>query len=194
MPDPVADSLAEEGTRVYRIDSRTPSATHTQRVRPTMVETLELGRDAMDRHAWAEAMDVFVAADSDGGLAPDDLERLGTAAWWAGQPDEATEALERAFAGYADAGRVERRRPRRHGPRVPGVSPPGRLDRRRAGSPGPSVCSNRSPSPPSHARLAVFHVARGADGEPASPRASSSPIGRWSWPASTTTRAPTSWR
>ena len=37
-------------------------------------------------------------------LRPDDLERLGTAAWWAGQPDDATEALERAFAGYADAG------------------------------------------------------------------------------------------
>ena len=28
-----------------------------------MVETLERGRDAMDRHAWTEAMDVFVAAD-----------------------------------------------------------------------------------------------------------------------------------
>ena len=69
-----------------------------------MVETVELGRDAMDRHAWAEAMDVFVAADKDGGLAPGDLELLGTAAWWAGQPDEATEALERAFAGYTDAG------------------------------------------------------------------------------------------
>ncbi len=69
-----------------------------------MVETVERGRNAMDRHAWAEAMDVFVAADKDEGLAPGDLERLGTAAWWAGQPDDATEALERAFAGYTDAG------------------------------------------------------------------------------------------
>ena len=69
-----------------------------------MVETLELGRDAMNRHAWAEAMDVFVAADSDGGLAAGDLEQLGTAAWWSGQPDQATEALERAFTAYADAG------------------------------------------------------------------------------------------
>ena len=29
---------------------------------------------------------------------------MGTAAWWAGKPDDATEALERAFAGYAEAG------------------------------------------------------------------------------------------
>ena len=71
---------------------------------PHMVETVQLGRDAMDRHAWAEARDGFLAADRDGTLAPADLERLGTAAWWAGQPDEATEALERAFAGYEDAG------------------------------------------------------------------------------------------
>lgn len=69
-----------------------------------MVETLQLGRDAMDRHAWAEAVDVFVAADHEGGLEPADLERLGTAAWWAGQPDQATEALERAFTGHAEAG------------------------------------------------------------------------------------------
>jgi len=69
-----------------------------------MVDSVQLGRSAMDRHAWAEAMDSFVAADHDGGLAATDLEQLGTAAWWAGQPDEATEALERAFAGYVDAG------------------------------------------------------------------------------------------
>ena len=52
-------------------------------------------------------MDSLAAADSDGRLAPDDLELLGTAAWWAGHPDEATEALERAFAGHEDAGRAE---------------------------------------------------------------------------------------
>jgi class 3 adenylate cyclase len=69
-----------------------------------MVEHAELGRDAMDRHAWSEAVDVFAAADVGGGLPADDLERLGTAAWWAGRPDESTEALERAFAGYTDAG------------------------------------------------------------------------------------------
>jgi class 3 adenylate cyclase len=71
-----------------------------------MVETLELGRSAMDRHAWAEAIDAFKAADHDGGLEPGDLEHLGTAAWWAGRPDEATEALDRAFNGYTEAGQA----------------------------------------------------------------------------------------
>jgi hypothetical protein len=41
-----------------------------------MVEHAELGRDAMDRHAWAEAVEVFAAADAGDGLAADDLERL----------------------------------------------------------------------------------------------------------------------
>jgi class 3 adenylate cyclase len=71
-----------------------------------MVESVQLGRNAMDRHAWAEAVDVFVTADRDGGLTPGDLEQLGAAAWWAGQPDQATEALERAFAGFSDAGQL----------------------------------------------------------------------------------------
>jgi class 3 adenylate cyclase len=70
-----------------------------------MVGTVELGRNAMDRHAWAEAIEAFTQADREGGLEASDLEALGTAAWWAGQPDESTEALERAFAAYADAGR-----------------------------------------------------------------------------------------
>ena len=69
-----------------------------------MVETVQLGRDALGRHAWAEATEALSAADRDGALGPADLERLGTAAWWAGKPDEATEALERAFDGYAEAG------------------------------------------------------------------------------------------
>jgi class 3 adenylate cyclase len=69
-----------------------------------MVETVELGRDAMDRHAWAEAMEAFLAADRDVGLEAADLELLGAAAWWAGRPDEANDALERAFAGHFEAG------------------------------------------------------------------------------------------
>jgi class 3 adenylate cyclase len=70
------------------------------------IESLELGRDALDRHAWAEAVEAFQAADRDGvGLAAEDLERLAAAAWWSGHPDEATEALERAFAGHSESGR-----------------------------------------------------------------------------------------
>jgi class 3 adenylate cyclase len=69
--------------------------------------TLDLGRDAVRRHAWAEAVEALSAADGETPLSPDDLELLGTAAWWAARPDEATEALEGAFAGYDAAGRKE---------------------------------------------------------------------------------------
>ena len=70
----------------------------------SMVDTVDAGHEAMERHAWSDAVEAFIAADRDGGLSPEDLERLGTSAWWAGRPDDATEALERAFAGYTDAG------------------------------------------------------------------------------------------
>lgn len=69
-----------------------------------MVQSLESGREAMDRHAWATAVERFAAADLEQPLAPADLEQLGAAAWWAGQPDRSTEALERAFAGHVEAG------------------------------------------------------------------------------------------
>ena len=67
--------------------------------------SLELGRDAVKRHAWTEALEAFAAADREGGLSPDDLERMGEAAWWAGKPDEASDTLERAFTAYVEAGR-----------------------------------------------------------------------------------------
>lgn len=70
-----------------------------------MVHIVESGHDAISRHAWAEAVEAFSAADREGALSPDDLEQLGSAAWWAGRPDDAVEALERAFAGFTDAGR-----------------------------------------------------------------------------------------
>ena len=70
-----------------------------------MSETLERGRAAAGRHAWAEAIEAFIAGDREGGLSPDDLLALGHAQWWSGHPDEATEAFERAFAGYIEAGR-----------------------------------------------------------------------------------------
>jgi class 3 adenylate cyclase len=70
-----------------------------------VIDTVELGRDATKRHAWTEAMEAFAAADHETPLAPEDLEQLGDAAWWAGHPDEATDALERAFAAYEQTGR-----------------------------------------------------------------------------------------
>src|SRR5580765_1474839 len=70
-----------------------------------MIETLETGRDAFVRHAWSEAIEAFTAADQDGGLSPEDLESLGIASWWAARPDDATQALERSFAAFGEAGR-----------------------------------------------------------------------------------------
>jgi len=72
-----------------------------------MIPSVELGRDAVKRHAWDEGVDALTAADRENALSADDLELLGVAAWWAGKPDEATDALERAFAGYEEAGRAE---------------------------------------------------------------------------------------
>ena len=72
-----------------------------------MIASLENGRDAARRREWPEAFEALTAADRDEDLSPDDLELLGNAAWWAGRPDEANEAFERAFAGYESAGRPE---------------------------------------------------------------------------------------
>ena len=69
-----------------------------------MVDTIERAREAMARHNWVEAEEAFAAADRDGGLEAADLELFGTAAWWAGNPDTATEVLERTVGAYADAG------------------------------------------------------------------------------------------
>ena len=67
------------------------------------VDSLELGRDAIRRHAWTEAAEAFSAADRADGLGAGDLELQGEAAWWSGHPDLATEALERAFASHLEA-------------------------------------------------------------------------------------------
>ena len=70
-----------------------------------VVDSAVLGRDAVKRHAWTEAVEAFAAADRQGGLSPDDLELMGQAAWWTGRPDEATDPFDRAFAAYLEAGR-----------------------------------------------------------------------------------------
>src|SRR3990172_5054456 len=72
-----------------------------------MIDTLELGRDAIRRHAWQEAREAFSTADGANGLAAEDLELLAEAAWWSGHPDVASEALERAFAAHQEAERPE---------------------------------------------------------------------------------------
>jgi class 3 adenylate cyclase len=69
-----------------------------------MVSTLVAGREALERRAWAEAREALQAADGDAPLSPDDLQLYSEAAWWSGYPDEAVDALERAYSGYVAAG------------------------------------------------------------------------------------------
>jgi class 3 adenylate cyclase len=122
-----------------------------------MVDTVQPGRDAIERHAWAEAVDAFVAADREGRLSPADLEMLGAAAWWSGQPDEATEALERAFAGFVDAGQSEA------AVRV-ALSLAYQAFRRQAPSIGGGWLARAEhlvegePDSPAHARILIFHA------------------------------------
>jgi class 3 adenylate cyclase len=64
----------------------------------------EAGRDAFRRRAWSEAFELFTAADTDGGLAPEDLELLAESAMLSGRADRHTSLLERAYAAHQRAG------------------------------------------------------------------------------------------
>jgi class 3 adenylate cyclase len=71
-------------------------------------DTLQQARDAIARHAWQEAYDLFATADVAGPLSAEDLERLGESTWWTGRMDECIQARERAYAGYVEGGNVRR--------------------------------------------------------------------------------------
>jgi class 3 adenylate cyclase len=65
---------------------------------------VEVGREALERHAWQEAYDALSEADRQGSLGGEGLHLLGQAAYWTAHGDETVEALERAFAAYMDEG------------------------------------------------------------------------------------------
>jgi class 3 adenylate cyclase len=67
-------------------------------------DCLQQGRDAYHRHAWHEAFDLLRKADSETPISPEDLALLAESAWFAGDPDAAIEARERAHAGYLAQG------------------------------------------------------------------------------------------
>ncbi|HEX6311734.1 MAG TPA: response regulator transcription factor [Acidimicrobiia bacterium] len=73
-----------------------------------MSEALDRGRRAFDRHAWSEAYAQLVAADADGRLEPEDLERLATAAYLVGRDTESTDLWARAHHAYLGRGETER--------------------------------------------------------------------------------------
>jgi DNA-binding CsgD family transcriptional regulator len=62
----------------------------------TMTDTLDLGRAAVDRQAWADAYSHLTAADAVHALDIDDAERLALAAHMSGHVAEASRTWERA--------------------------------------------------------------------------------------------------
>jgi class 3 adenylate cyclase len=71
-------------------------------------DPVRAGLEAMERHAWREALELLSEADEAGDLAPQELESLAWAAWWSGRIDECIAARERAYAGYLALGNRRR--------------------------------------------------------------------------------------
>jgi DNA-binding CsgD family transcriptional regulator/tetratricopeptide (TPR) repeat protein len=70
---------------------------------------LQHGRDAFDRHNWADAYNALAAADQEQPLDPQDLERLSIAAYLTGQRAERTHALlARTHHAYLERGDTAR--------------------------------------------------------------------------------------
>lgn len=66
-----------------------------------MADALALGRRAFADWRWRVAFDRLSAADRDAGLEPEDLERLGDAAYLVGDEDSAVAAWTRAHKAFA---------------------------------------------------------------------------------------------
>ncbi|MGH3366714.1 MAG: LuxR C-terminal-related transcriptional regulator [Nocardioidaceae bacterium] len=65
---------------------------------------LERGRESYRSHAWSDAHGYLAEADGDAPLEPDDLERLGIAAYLLGKEDESVDVLERGYRLLLDRG------------------------------------------------------------------------------------------
>jgi class 3 adenylate cyclase len=74
---------------------------------PTTSDLPHSAREALERHAWDEAYELFTRADRDGDLSGPDLEALAEAAWFTGHSDLAADVKERAFKAHlADGDRI----------------------------------------------------------------------------------------
>ena len=67
---------------------------------------LDAARDALGRHSWSEAFDLFMQAEED--LSAEDLEGLAECAWWTARLDDCIEARERAFELHSAQGNDKR--------------------------------------------------------------------------------------
>ena len=74
----------------------------------TDTATLDTARKALEDHAWQEAFEGLSSLADGEGLAGEDLQRLGEAAWWSAHPVESIEAFERAYAAYQAEGNPRR--------------------------------------------------------------------------------------
>ena len=68
--------------------------------------TLQAARDALGRHSWGDAFELFSEATSE--LTAADLEGLAEAAWWTARLDDCIAARERAYELYVSGGEPRR--------------------------------------------------------------------------------------
>lgn len=71
-----------------------------------MLEGIDAARRSFRQHQWEEAVAAFGEQDRTHSLEPDDLVQYAAAAWWSGDVDTATDALERAYGGFELAGQA----------------------------------------------------------------------------------------
>lgn len=71
-------------------------------------DPLVAARSAFERYDWPVAFEGFSDAKAAGPLDPEDLERMGSAAWWTGHHDECIDSRHAAYAAWLERGEPER--------------------------------------------------------------------------------------
>lgn len=75
---------------------------------PSVQDKVDLGREAIKRHAWEDARRLLEEADRDGVLDAEGMRQLGKAREWCGDATGTLDAFERSYAAFVAAG--ERRK------------------------------------------------------------------------------------
>ncbi len=70
----------------------------------TDLATLRRGRKSFEQRAWSDSHRLLTAADRDGALEPEDLERVATAAYLLGRDDESEAFRARAHQAFVNRG------------------------------------------------------------------------------------------
>jgi DNA-binding CsgD family transcriptional regulator len=72
-----------------------------------VTDALRQGREAFRRRAWEDAYAQLSAVDADGGVPPEDLDRLARAAYLTGRDPECEDAWARAHRAFLDANELQ---------------------------------------------------------------------------------------